>query len=56
MDKETPLDTDTNTDFIGDEEDSELGMWLEMRISFEDLSERGKKEVEEWERTQKNER
>jgi hypothetical protein len=47
------LDTDSNPEFIGDFDDNELTMWLEMRIDFDDLSEEGKKEVEEWKRKQK---
>jgi hypothetical protein len=42
------LDTDSSLDFPGDDDDDELSMWLEFRIDYSDLSEEGKKSVDEW--------
>jgi len=47
------LDTDSNPNLPGDFGDSELDQWLSLSIDYDDLSERGRKEVDKWKRENK---
>ncbi len=48
MDENNLLDTDTNPEFLGDENPDELTLWIETDITLKELSFEGQKSVREY--------